>query len=75
MLSRCVFMSGDSDEADEAVRRAVDVLGGAGSAATTVRARDGDTDRAAALFRQAAAIAHPEPERRALLDRAEALVP
>ncbi|MGV9601208.1 RNA polymerase sigma factor [Streptosporangium sandarakinum] len=30
-----------------------------------------DRDRAAALFRQAAAAAHSEPERRALLDRAD----
>ena len=33
-------------------------------------ARDGDHDRAAALFRQAAAAAYSEPERRALLERA-----
>jgi RNA polymerase sigma-70 factor (ECF subfamily) len=36
-------------------------------------ARDGDTDRAAALFRQAAAAAYSEPERRALLERADEL--
>jgi len=36
-------------------------------------AREGDTDRAAALFRQAAAAAHSEPERRALLERADEL--
>ncbi len=35
--------------------------------------RHGDRDRAAALFRQAAAVAHCEPERRALLDRANGL--
>ncbi|WP_372451776.1 RNA polymerase sigma factor [Catellatospora tritici] len=34
-------------------------------------ARDGDHDRAAALFRQAAATARTEPERQALLERAE----
>ncbi|MFI0445623.1 RNA polymerase sigma factor [Actinomadura sp. 6N118] len=34
-------------------------------------ARQGDHERAAALFRQAAALAHSEPERRALLDRAD----
>ncbi|MEU7899810.1 sigma-70 family RNA polymerase sigma factor [Nonomuraea sp. NPDC049152] len=34
-------------------------------------ARHGDRARAAALFRQAAAAAHSEPERRALLDRAD----
>ncbi|GII52581.1 RNA polymerase subunit sigma-24 [Planotetraspora thailandica] len=33
--------------------------------------RNGDPGRAAALFRQAAAVAHSEPERRALLDRAK----
>jgi RNA polymerase sigma-70 factor (ECF subfamily) len=38
-------------------------------------ARRGDRDRAAALFRQAAAVAHSEPERRALLDRAEESAP
>jgi RNA polymerase sigma-70 factor (ECF subfamily) len=36
-------------------------------------ARDGDPDRAAALFRQAAAAAYSEPERRALLERADQL--
>jgi RNA polymerase sigma-70 factor (ECF subfamily) len=36
-------------------------------------ARDGDTDRAAALFRQAALAAYSEPERRALLERADEL--
>jgi RNA polymerase sigma-70 factor (ECF subfamily) len=36
-------------------------------------ARDGDTDRAAALFRQAAAAAYSEAERRALLERADEL--
>jgi RNA polymerase sigma-70 factor (ECF subfamily) len=34
-------------------------------------ARRGDRDRAATLFRQAAAAVHSGPERRALLDRAE----
>ncbi|KAB2344485.1 RNA polymerase sigma factor [Actinomadura rudentiformis] len=34
-------------------------------------ARQGEHDRAAVLFRQAAALAHSEPERRALLDRAD----
>ncbi|GAA2799575.1 sigma-70 family RNA polymerase sigma factor [Nonomuraea dietziae] len=34
-------------------------------------ARQGQRERAAALFRQAAAVAHSEPERRALLDRAD----
>jgi RNA polymerase sigma-70 factor (ECF subfamily) len=34
-------------------------------------ARQGDRDRAANLFRQAAEVAHSEPERRALLDRAD----
>jgi RNA polymerase sigma-70 factor, ECF subfamily len=36
-------------------------------------ARDGDPDRAAALFRHAAAAARSEPERRALLERAAEL--
>jgi RNA polymerase sigma-70 factor (ECF subfamily) len=36
-------------------------------------ARDGDLGRAAALFRQAAAAAYSEPERRALLERADEL--
>jgi RNA polymerase sigma-70 factor, ECF subfamily len=36
-------------------------------------ARDGDANRAAALFRQAAGIAHSDAERRALLDRATEL--
>ncbi|RVX43720.1 RNA polymerase sigma-70 factor (ECF subfamily) [Nonomuraea polychroma] len=36
-------------------------------------ARAGDRDRAAALFRQAAALSHLEPERHALLDRADQL--
>ncbi|MFC6022004.1 RNA polymerase sigma factor [Plantactinospora solaniradicis] len=36
-------------------------------------ARRGDRDLAAALFRGAAALAHSDPERRALLDRAEEL--
>lgn len=35
--------------------------------------RQGDHDRAAALFRQAASVAHAESERRALLDRADGL--
>jgi RNA polymerase sigma-70 factor (ECF subfamily) len=36
-------------------------------------ARHGDRPLAAALFRQAAALVHSDPERRALLDRAEEL--
>ncbi|WP_326641278.1 sigma-70 family RNA polymerase sigma factor [Nonomuraea fuscirosea] len=40
------------------------------AAEADLTAREGDRDRAAALFRQAAAAAHTEPERRALLDRA-----
>ncbi|MGN9846341.1 RNA polymerase sigma factor [Nonomuraea sp. H19] len=40
------------------------------AAEADLTARLGDHDRAAALFRQAAAVAHSEPERRALLDRA-----
>jgi RNA polymerase sigma-70 factor (ECF subfamily) len=41
------------------------------AAEADLTARGGDRDRAAALFRQAAAVAHSEPERRALLDRAD----
>ncbi|MFE3455675.1 RNA polymerase sigma factor [Nonomuraea sp. NPDC059194] len=37
-------------------------------------ARLGDRERAAALFRQAATVAHSEPERHALLDRANELL-
>ncbi len=40
------------------------------AAEADLTAREGDRDRAAALFRRAAAAAHTEPERRALLDRA-----
>lgn len=40
------------------------------AAEADLTARDGDRARAAALFREAAARAHSEPERRALLDRA-----
>ncbi|MBO3746640.1 sigma-70 family RNA polymerase sigma factor [Streptosporangiaceae bacterium NEAU-GS5] len=43
------------------------------AAEADLTARSGDRDRAAALFRDAAAIAHGEPERRALLDRAAEL--
>jgi RNA polymerase sigma-70 factor (ECF subfamily) len=43
------------------------------AAEADLTARHGDRDRAAALFRQAAAVAHSEPERRALLDRADEL--
>jgi RNA polymerase sigma-70 factor, ECF subfamily len=43
------------------------------AAEADLTARAGDTARAAALFREAAAAAHSEPERRALLDRAEEL--
>jgi RNA polymerase sigma-70 factor (ECF subfamily) len=43
------------------------------AAEADLTARHGDRDRAAALFRQAAAVAHFEPERRALLDRADEL--
>jgi RNA polymerase sigma-70 factor (ECF subfamily) len=43
------------------------------AAEADLTARHGDSDRAAALFRQAAAEAHLEPERRALLDRANEL--
>ncbi|WP_197093868.1 RNA polymerase sigma factor [Nonomuraea sp. SBT364] len=40
------------------------------AAEAELTARSGDHQRAAALFRQAADVAHSEPERRALLDRA-----
>lgn len=40
------------------------------AAEADLTARHGDRGRAAALFRQAAAVAHSEPERRALLARA-----
>ena len=43
------------------------------AAEADLTARQGDRDRAAALFRQAAAVAHSEPERRALLARTEEL--
>ncbi len=43
------------------------------AAAADLTARAGDLDRAADLFRQAAARVHAEPERRALLDRADEL--
>jgi RNA polymerase sigma-70 factor (ECF subfamily) len=43
------------------------------AAEADLTARHGDRDRAAALFRQAAAVARFEPERRALLDRANEL--
>jgi RNA polymerase sigma-70 factor (ECF subfamily) len=41
------------------------------AAEADLTARDGDRERAAALFRQAAARTHSESERRALLDRAD----
>jgi RNA polymerase sigma-70 factor (ECF subfamily) len=41
------------------------------AAEAELTARDGDRERAAALFRQAAARTHSESERRALLDRAD----
>ena len=41
------------------------------AAEADLTARDGDHERAAELFRQAAAVARSEPERRALLDRAD----
>lgn len=41
------------------------------AAEADLTARQGDHGRAATLFRQAAAVAHSEPERRALLDRAD----
>ncbi|WP_067812738.1 RNA polymerase sigma factor [Actinomadura kijaniata] len=41
------------------------------AAEADLTARNGDRARAAALFRRAAAAAHSEPERRALLDRAD----
>ncbi|MBE1566041.1 sigma-70 family RNA polymerase sigma factor [Nonomuraea africana] len=44
------------------------------AAEADLTARHGDRDRAAALFRQAAAVAHSEPERRALLERAGELL-
>lgn len=43
------------------------------AAEAELTARLGDLDRAVALFREAAAMAHSEPERRALIDRAETL--
>ncbi|MBB6550083.1 RNA polymerase sigma factor [Nonomuraea rubra] len=43
------------------------------AAEADLTARQGDHDRAAALFRQAAALARSEPERRALLHRADDL--
>jgi RNA polymerase sigma-70 factor (ECF subfamily) len=45
------------------------------AAEADLTARHGDRDRAAALFRQAAAVARFEPERRALLERADELRP
>lgn len=44
------------------------------AAEADLTARHGDRDRAAALFRQAAAVARAESERRALLDRADELL-
>ncbi|WP_433225698.1 RNA polymerase sigma factor [Microtetraspora malaysiensis] len=44
------------------------------AAEADLTARHGDHARAAALFRQAASVAYSEPERRALLDRADELV-
>jgi RNA polymerase sigma-70 factor, ECF subfamily len=41
------------------------------AAEADLTARHGDRGHAAALFRRAAAVAHSEPERRALLDRAD----
>ena len=43
------------------------------AAEADLTARAGDRERAVSLFEQAAAVAHSEPERRALLDRAEEL--
>lgn len=43
------------------------------AAEADLTARDGDRERAAVLFREAAALAHSASERRALLDRAEAM--
>ena len=43
------------------------------AAEADLTARHGDRVRAAALFRQAAAIVHADSERRALLDRADEL--
>ncbi|MFF3666431.1 RNA polymerase sigma factor [Microtetraspora malaysiensis] len=43
------------------------------AAEADLTARHGDRVRAAALFRQAASVAYSEPERRALLDRADEL--
>ncbi|MGN9911576.1 RNA polymerase sigma factor [Phytohabitans sp. LJ34] len=45
------------------------------AAEADLTARAGDRERAAALFRRAAAETHAEPERRALLDRAAELLP
>jgi RNA polymerase sigma-70 factor (ECF subfamily) len=45
------------------------------AAEADLTARGGDRDRAADLFRQAAAVARSEPERRALLDRADENAP
>jgi RNA polymerase sigma-70 factor, ECF subfamily len=44
------------------------------AAEADLTARHGDRDRAAVQFRQAAAVAYSEPERRALLARADELV-
>ncbi|MFF4778321.1 RNA polymerase sigma factor [Microtetraspora fusca] len=44
------------------------------AAEADLTARHGDRARAADLFRQAASVAYSEPERRALLDRADELV-
>ena len=41
------------------------------AAEADLTARNGDRERAAELFRRAAVVAHSEPERRALLDRAD----
>jgi RNA polymerase sigma-70 factor (ECF subfamily) len=49
---------------------ALDEYAPALAAEADLTARAGDADRAAILFRRAAALAHSEPERRALLDRA-----
>jgi RNA polymerase sigma-70 factor (ECF subfamily) len=45
------------------------------AAEADLTARAGDRARAAALYRQAAEVAHSEAERRALLERADELVP
>ena len=60
--------------ADARANGALDGYPLAVAAEADLTARHGDPNRAADLFRQAAAVAHSEPERRALLNRADELL-